>query len=138
MASLRNQSGDRYDRKLLKLLHLLADFDGEISADAALLLNQLRHRNDPVPPLYADIFGLPAATSCASLVNRVETLTPAQNAVASYAFTIFRSYEQMLSVQSPSTSKQQAAYDSQLEQVRLQVARTKLLLAETLGKPKPN
>ena len=40
MASLR----DRYDRKLLKLLHLLADFDGEISAEAANLLNQLRHR----------------------------------------------------------------------------------------------
>lgn len=127
-------SRDRFDRKLLKLLHLLADFDGEISADAAMLLNQLRNRTDPVPPLYADVFGLSAAASCASLVSRVESLTPAQNAVASYAFTIFRSYEQMLGVRSSAKPEQQAAYDAQLEQVRLQVAKTKLVLAEAIGK----
>ncbi|MBW4464089.1 MAG: hypothetical protein KME07_01445 [Pegethrix bostrychoides GSE-TBD4-15B] len=134
MVSPRDKSSDRYDRKLLKLLHLLADFDGEISAEAAALLNQLRHRPDLVPPLYADVFGLPIATTCSSLVQRIETLTPAQNAVASYAFTIFRSYEQMLGVQSSAKPEQQAAYDSQLEQVRLQVAKTKLVLAEALAK----
>jgi len=130
MASLH----DRYDRKLLKLLHLLADFDGEISTEAANLLNQLRHRTDPIPPLYGDVFGLPPTTNCSNLVNRIEALTPSQNAVASYAFTIFRSYEQMLRVQCPKTPEQQAAYASQLEQVRIQVAKTKLLLAETIQK----
>lgn len=130
MASLR----DRYDRKLLKLLHLLADFDGEISAEAANLLNQLRHRPEQIPPLYADVFGLPPIATCADLVNRIEALTPSQNAVASYAFTIFRSYEQMLGVQCPKTPEQQAAYASQLEQVRIQVAKTKLLLAEAIQK----
>lgn len=129
----RNTPHNTCDRKLLKLLHLLADYDGEIAPEAADLLNQLRHQANAVPPLYADVFGLPAATTCARLVARIESLTPAQNAVASYAFTIFLSYEQMLRVQSARTAEHQAAYAAQLEQVRLQVAKTRLIQAETIG-----
>jgi hypothetical protein len=118
---------------LLKLLNLLADFDGEISAGAAAILNQLGYRAEPIPPLYADVFGLPAAATCADLVNRIETLSPEQRAVASYAFQIFHSYEQMLRVQTAQSPEQQAANESQLEQVRLRVARTRQVLAEVLG-----
>ena len=126
-------SHNRHHRALLKLLNFLSDFDGEISADAATLLNQLRHQTDIIPPLYADVFGLTASATCAELVSRIEALPADQIAVASYAFQIFHSYEQMLRVQRAATLEQQAAYASQLDQVRLQVAKTKLVLAEAIG-----
>lgn len=121
-------------RSLLKLLNFLTDFDGEISADAAAILQELRHRTDPIPPLYADVFGLSETATCAELVDRIEVFSPEQRAVASYAFQIFHSYEQMLRVRPPTSPAQQAAYEAQLEQVRLRVAKTKLVLAEALGK----
>lgn len=123
----------QYSKALLKLLNFLADFDGEISAGAASILNQLRNRTEVIPPLYADVFGLPEAATCAELVNRVEILSSEQRAVASYAFQIFRFYEQLLRVRTAESPEQQAAYESQLEQVRLKVARTRRLLAETMG-----
>lgn len=121
-------------RSLLKLLNFLTDFDGEISADAATILNRIRHQIDPIPPLYADVFGLSDDATCAQLVDRIESFSPEQRAIASYAFQIFHSYEQMLRVRPPSSAAQQAAYEAQLEQVRLRVARTKLVLADALSK----
>lgn len=118
---------------LLKLLNLLADFDGEISAEAAKLLNELRTRADTIPPLYADVFGLPALATCADLVNRVESFSEQQVAVASYAFQIFHSYEQMLRVNTDVAPEQKAAYESQLERLRLSVTRTKAALMEAIG-----
>ncbi len=121
-----------HSRSLLKLMNFLADFDGEISSESAKLLHQLRRQTEQVPPLYCDVFGLPAAATTAELVHRIESLSPDQRAVASYAFQIFHSYEQMLRVQTATTPKQQAAYESQLEQMRLQVAKTKLVLHEAM------
>lgn len=120
-------------RALLKLLNILADFDGEISAEAAAILHKLRDRPHPIPPLYADVFGLTEVATCAALVHRIETLSPTQRAVCSYAFQIFRFYEQLLSVKTAASPEQQAAYESQLEQVRLKVAKTKLVWAETMA-----
>ncbi len=127
-------SSGQNSKLLLKLLNFLTDFDGEISGDAATLLDQLRDRSDPVPPLYTDVFGLSEAATCADLVSQIESFSPEQRAIASYAFHIFYSYEQMLRVRMPASPAQQAAYQAQLEQVRLRVARTKLVLAETIGK----
>jgi hypothetical protein len=124
-------------RILLKLLNFLADFDGELSAEAVILLDQLRHQRDPVPPLYTDVFGLLAPATCAELVSRIEALSPEQRAVASYAFQIFRSYEQMLRVQTAQSPEQQSAYQSQLEHVRLRVAKTQLILTDTLAGADP-
>ncbi|MBF2003136.1 MAG: hypothetical protein IGS38_20730 [Synechococcales cyanobacterium M58_A2018_015] len=121
----------KQSRMLLKLLNMLADFDGDLSTEAATLLEKLRHRRDPLPPLYADVFGLPATATCDELVSRIEALSADQRAMSSYAFQIFHCYEQMLQVQTPESPEQQAAYQSQLEQVRLRVAKTKRLLAET-------
>jgi hypothetical protein len=120
-------------RSLLKLLNLLADFDGELSAEAVGLLDLLRHRSDTMPPLYTDVFGLPTGATCRTLVSRIETLSPEQRALASYAFQIFRSYEQMLRVQPSQLPQQQAAYESQLEQVRQRVATTRQVLADLLA-----
>lgn len=118
---------------LLSLLNLLADFDGQVSPEATRLLNELRTRTDPVPPLYADVLGLSAPTTCADLVNRLEVLTQEQVAIASYAFQIFRSYEQLLKVNTADVApEQKAAYESQLERMRLVVARTRSALAEAL------
>lgn len=119
---------------LLSLLNSLADFDGQISTHAAVLLNALRHRCDPLPPLYADVFGLPFSTTCADLVERIECLTEDQVMIASYAFQIFRSYEQLLKVNTADVApEQKAAYESQLERIRIVVARTRSALAEALG-----
>lgn len=119
---------------LVLLLNSLADYDGHISADAEHLLEILRHRTDPIPPLYADVFGLPTASTCADLVQRVTALTPEQVAMASYAFQIFRSYEQSLQVDTTTMSpQQQAASASQLAQIRRLVARTKVALAEAMN-----
>lgn len=120
-------------RTLLKLLNLLADFDGELSAEAVGLLDLLRHQSDSIAPLYADVFGLPVGATCRALVNRIEVLSPEQRALASYAFQIFRSYEQMLRVQPSQLPQQQAAYESQLEQVRQRVATTREVLAEAMA-----
>lgn len=125
-------TSDKRSKTLLKLLNFLTDFDGEISVSAANILNDLRHRTDLIPPLYADVFGLPNAATSAELVNRIETLSPEQRAVSSYAFQIFYAYEQMLKVKPPASPAQQAAYQAQLEQVRLRVARTKQVLAEAI------
>ena len=119
---------------LLLLLNSLADFDGQISEDAALILQELSHRTDRIPPLYADVFGLPASATCADLVQRTYAFSEHQLAVASYAFQIFRSYEQMLRVnKADSAPEQKAAYESQLDRIRLVVARTRAVLVEVIG-----
>ncbi|WP_416666574.1 hypothetical protein [Egbenema bharatensis] len=119
---------------LLSLLNLLADFDGQISDAAANILQILKHRSDPLPPLYADVFGLPFSSTCAELVDRIHALTEDQVKVASYAFQIFRSYEQLLRVNTATVApEQQAAYESQLSRIRVVVARTRSALAEALS-----
>jgi hypothetical protein len=123
---------------LLMLLNVLADFDGEISAEAAKIIDALRHRTETVPPLYADVFGLSASATCADLVKQIEALSQQQVAIASYAFQIFRSYEQLLKANTTEVSpRQQAAYESQLERVRLLVRRTRVALAEAIGTNRP-
>ncbi len=119
---------------LLALLNFLADFDGEISEDARELLAELQYRSDVLPPLYADVFLLPGSATCADLVTRIRSLSQEQVAIASYAFQIFRFYEQILRANPGDGSPQQkAAYESQIERIRLSVARTKTALAESLG-----
>jgi hypothetical protein len=117
---------------LVALLNSLADFDGELSEEAIRLLDELAKRSDVVPPLYADVFVLPSSATCAALVERVRSLSQEQVAIASYAFQIFRYYEQILRANPSDTSPQQkAAYESQIERVRLSVARSKTALAES-------
>ncbi len=119
---------------LLALLNSLADFDGEISEAARELLAELQHRSDVLPPLYADVFLLPNSATCADLVTRIRSLSQEQVAIASYAFQIFRFYEQILRANPGDGSPQQkAAYESQIERIRLSVARTKAALVESLG-----
>lgn len=119
---------------LLALLNALADFDGELSEEAIRLLEALAQRSDVVPPLYAAVFVLSETATCADLVNRVKSLSQEQVAIASYAFQIFRFYEQLLRANPGDASPQQrAAYESQMERVRLSVARTKIALAESFG-----
>jgi hypothetical protein len=104
---------------LLALLNSLADFDGEQSEKTSELLNQLKTRS----------------ATCADLVDRILSLSQEQVAIASYAFQIFRYYEQILRANPGDGSPQQkAAYESQMERVRLSVARTKVTLAESLEK----
>lgn len=123
---------------LLDLLNFLADFDGEISESARKLLAELQHRSDVLPPLYADVFLLPSSATCADLVTRIRSLSQEQVAIASYAFQIFRFYEQILRANPGDGSPQQkAAYESQMERIRLSVARTKAALIEAIG-PKPD
>ncbi len=118
---------------LVALLNSLADFDGELSEEAIGLLNELAKRSDVVPPLYADVFVLPDSATCAALVERIRSLSQEQVAIASYAFQIFRYYEQLLRAHPGDASPQQkAAYESQMERVRLSVARSKTALAESL------
>jgi hypothetical protein len=120
---------------LLALLNSLADFDGEQSEKTSELLNQLKTRSHRLPPLYADVFVLPHSATCADLVDRILSLSQEQVAIASYAFQIFRYYEQILRANPGDGSPQQkAAYESQMERVRLSVARTKVTLAESLEK----
>jgi hypothetical protein len=119
---------------LLALLNSLADFDGELSEEALSLLKELKTRSHPLPPLYADVFLLPPAATCADLVERIMTLSQEQVAIASYAFQIFRYYEQILRAHPTNGSPQQkAAYESQIERVRLSVARTRAALAESFS-----
>ena len=119
---------------LLALLNSLADFDGELSEEAVKLLDELKSRSDRLPPLYADVFVLPHSATCADLIDRVTSLSQEQVAIASYAFQIFRFYEQILRANpSDSSPEQKAAYESQLERIRLSVARTKATLAESFG-----
>lgn len=119
---------------LLALLNSLADFDGELSKEAIELLDELNTRSHRLPPLYADVFVLPHSATCADLVDRVTSLSQEQVAIASYAFQIFRFYEQILRANPGESSPQQkAAYESQLERIRLSVARSKAALAESLG-----
>lgn len=118
---------------LLALLNSLADFDGELSKEATGLLSELKTRSQPIPPLYADVFLLPRAATCADLVDRIQSLSQEQVAVASYAFQIFRYYEQILRAYPGDGSPQQkAAYESQIERIRLSVARTKAALRESM------
>lgn len=127
-------SGKHSNSLLLSLLNLLADFDGQVSSEAIVLLDELRYRSDFIPPLYADVFGLPASSTCADLVDRVESLAQEQVAIASYAFQIFRSYEQLLKVKTEDVApEQKAAYESQMDRMRLVVARTRSALAEAIG-----
>lgn len=117
---------------LLALLDALADFDGALSEEAIDLLDVLSQRSDVLPPLYADVFVLPKHATCADLVGRVKSLSQEQVAIASYAFQIFRFYEQILRANPGDASPQQkAAYDSQMERVRLSVARTRAALADS-------
>lgn len=126
--------GKRANTLLVSLFNLLADFDGQVAPKAVELLDELRTRPDPIPPLYADVLGLPAASTCADLVDRLECLAQEQVAIASYAFQIFRSYEQLLRVDTSNVAPQQkAAYESQLERMRGVVARTRSTLAEAIG-----
>ena len=122
-------------RLLLNLMNSLADFDGELSEQALTLLEKLKTRSHNVPPLYADVFTLPHSATCADLVSRIMALSQEQIAIASYAFQIFRYYEQILRASPRGDSLQQkAAYESQVERVRLSVARTKVALAEAMEK----
>ncbi len=119
---------------LLALLNSLADFDGELSEEAIGLLEDLKTRSHKLPPLYADVFALSHTATCADLVDRILSLSQEQVAIASYAFQIFRYYEQILRASPVDGSPQQkAAYESQIERIRLSVARTKAALAESLG-----
>ncbi len=119
---------------LLLLLNSLADFDGQICEDVVPALNELRQRTDILPPLYADVFGLPTSANCVDLVNRLETLSQQQIAVASYAFQIFRNYEHLLKADSTAMApKQRSVYEAQLERMRGLVARTRSLVTETIG-----
>jgi len=119
---------------LLALMNSLADFDGQLTAPAPALLAELQSRADRLPPLYTDVFMLSSEATCADLVDRVGTLSQDQLAIASYAFQIFRFYEQILRAQPENSSpQQQAAYEAQLERVRLSVMRTRATLAETIG-----
>ena len=64
--------------------------------------------------------------TCADLVSRITALSQEQIAIASYAFQIFRYYEQILRANPRGESPQQkAACESQVERIRLSVARTK-------------
>lgn len=118
---------------LLSLLNSLADFDGQVSSEVVELLDELRTRPDSIPPLYADVLGLPASSTCADLVDRLESLAQEQVAIASYAFQIFHSYEQLLRVKTENVApEQKTAYESQLERMRLVVARTRSALAEAI------
>lgn len=126
-------SQKRLSRTLLQLLNALSDFDGAISPQAAAILETLRHQPALIPPLYADTFGLALPASCADLVSRIDNCSDEQRAVASHAFQVFWFYEQLLRVQPAQSPEQQAAYQSQLEQVRLQVAKTRRILAEALA-----
>jgi hypothetical protein len=120
---------------LLALFNSLADFDGHLSPAAIALLEELRRRPDVVPPLYADVLGLPSSSTCVDFADWVAVLMPEQRAIASYAFQIFRSYEQLLRVKTEQVSpSQKSAYESQLERMRLTVARTRSILAESMGK----
>jgi hypothetical protein len=119
---------------LLALLNSLADFDGELSEEAVGLLDELKTRSHTIPPLYADVFVLPHSATCVDLVDRILSLSQEQVAIASYAFQIFRYYEQILRANPGDGSPQhKAAYESQIERIRLSVARTKAVLAESLG-----
>jgi hypothetical protein len=119
---------------LLGLLNALADFDGEQSEASIALLDELKTRSHTLPPLYADVFLLPHSATCADLVDRITSLSQEQVAIASYAFQIFRFYEQILRANPDDSSPQQkAAYESQMERIRRSVARTKAALAESLG-----
>ncbi|MBE9181874.1 hypothetical protein IQ268_25220 [Oculatella sp. LEGE 06141] len=94
----------------------------------------MKTRPDRLPPLYADVFALPHSATCSDLVDRILSLSQEQVAVVSYAFQIFRYYEQILRANpSDGSPQQKAAYESQMERVRLSVARTKAALAESIG-----
>lgn len=119
---------------LLALMNSLADFDGQLAAPARALLAELQSRTDRLPPLYTDVFLLPQEATCVALVDRVQSLSQEQLAIASYAFQIFRYYEQILRAHPENSSpRQQAAYEAQLERVRQSVSRTRVTLAETIG-----
>lgn len=119
---------------LLSLLNSLADFDGQILEEAVCILNDLRECSNPVPPLYTDVFGLPLSATCTDLVERVEILSEEQLAIASYAFQVFRSYEQMLRVDTTEMApRQRAASEAQMQRVRLLIERTKSALVEAIG-----
>jgi hypothetical protein len=118
---------------LLKLLNLLADFDGQVSAETQDILGELQQRSDPIPPLYADVFGLFPSSTSADLVHHINSLSQEQVAVASYAFQIFRSYEQMLKIDTTEMApEQRAACESQMERIRLLVDRAKSAMTEAI------
>jgi len=119
---------------LLSLLNLLADFDGEIAQETTEILEQLKNCDNSVPPLFADVFGLLESATCAQLVECVMSRSPEQLANSSYAFQVFRSYEQMLRVDTTGMNlRQRAASEAQMEQVRLSVERARSALQEAIG-----
>lgn len=116
---------------LLGLLNSLSDFDGQISAETLGILDELQQRSDPLPPLYADVFGLFPTSTCADLVQHIDSLSQEQVAIASYAFQIFRSYEQMLKIDTTEMApEQRAACESQMERIRSLVNRAKSAMTE--------
>ena len=117
---------------LLALLNSLADFDGQVPPAALSILDELQQRSDTLPPLYADVFGLFPSATCADLVQHIDALPQDQVAIASYAFQIFRSYEQMLRIDTTQMSpEQKAACESQMERIRSLVNRAKSAMVET-------
>ncbi|HEY9638879.1 MAG TPA: hypothetical protein V6C57_00255 [Coleofasciculaceae cyanobacterium] len=111
----------------------MADFDGQISAASLNTLNELQQRSDPLPPLYKDVFGLLPSATCADLVHHINSLSQEQLAVASYAFQIFRSYEQMLKIDTTEMApEQRAACESQMERIRSLVDRAKSAMTEAM------
>jgi len=116
---------------LLALLNSLADFDGQVPPEALGILDELQQRSDPLPPLYADVFGLFPSATCADLVQHIDSLPQDQVAIASYAFHIFRSYEQMLKIDTTQMApEQKAACESQMERIRFLVNRAKSAMVE--------
>ncbi|NJR64824.1 MAG: hypothetical protein HC772_05060 [Leptolyngbyaceae cyanobacterium CRU_2_3] len=117
----------------MRLLNSLSDFDGQISPEIFSILDELQQRSDPLPPLYADVFGLFPSSTCADLVQHIDSLSQEQVAVASYAFQIFRSYEQMLKLDTTEMApEQRAACESQMERIRSLVNRAKTAMTESI------
>jgi hypothetical protein len=117
---------------LLALLNSLADYDGQVPEAALSILDELQQRSDTLPPLYADVFGLFPSATCADLVQHIDSLTQDQVAIASYAFQIFRSYEQMLKIDTTHMApEQKAACEAQMERIRFLVNRAKSAMVET-------
>jgi hypothetical protein len=118
---------------LLALLNSLADFDGQVPPAALGILDELQQRSDQLPPIYADVFGLFPSATCADLVQHIDSLTQDQVAIASYAFQIFRSYEQMLKIDTTDMAPdQKAACEAQMERIRFLVSRAKSAMVENL------
>jgi hypothetical protein len=66
-------------------------------------------------------------------VQHIDALSQEQVAIASYAFQIFRSYEQMLKIDTTEMApEQRAACESQMERIRSLVNRAKSAMTEAI------